>query len=428
MQRSEPRRNKLSIEAEKAPRRKTNTWNQVFDERKWRARGLWERNGIFYAQINVNRDPIRFKLEHASTVPQAVTAQQVLKAQQRAGTLKRPADAPVPEQVEAGTKTLDDAIQFYKEDRGALKDKDPKTFKRENSGLTKLSEFGGKRGLNTIDDQFRFAFAKWRRKTQAETGTKVKKKGKRKEKAAVGGRTVDLDLMALGHVVEVCIREKWLSQSPFRVKWKKLAKKPEKARLILTEELNNLCKTAVEECPARGKVFADYLQTLSLTGGREKETLTIEWDKHIHWKLRKFEFPGGKRGGGSQAAGEPRFIDFFPKLEKHLKNMYKRRDRKSPFLFPAKLNPLDPPKTFKQTWIKVRKMVRIFETDKDIGFHHMRHYFISHCVMAGIDYMTIAIWVGHRDGGAMIGRIYGHLKPGHSASQAAKLGSAKAWN
>jgi hypothetical protein len=58
----------------------------------------------------------------------------------------------------------------------------------------------------------------------------------------------------------------------------------------------------------------------------------------------------------------------------------------------------------------------------------MRHYFISHCVMAGIDYMTIAIWVGHRDGGAMIGRIYGHLKPGHSASQAAKLGSAKAWN
>jgi integrase len=428
MQRSEPRRDGLSIEAEKAPRRKTNAWNQVFDERKRRARGLWERNGIFYAQINVNRDPIRFKLEHATTVPQAVTAQQVLKAQQRAGTLKRPADASVPEQVKAGTKTLDDAIQFYKEDREALKDKDPKTCERENSGLTKLSQYGGKRGLNTIDDKFRIAFAKWRRSTKAETETKSDNKKKKKEKQPVGGRTVDLDIIALGRVIDVCIREEWLIQSPFRVKWKKLAKKPEKVRLISTGELNHFCETAVKECPERGLVFADYLQVLSLTGGREKETLAIKWDDHVHWERRQFEFPGGKRGGGSQAAGEPRFIDFFPKLEKRLKDMYKRRDRKSSFLFPAKRNSLQHTKTFKQTWIKVRKKIGVFETEKDIGFHHTRHYFISHCVMAGIDFMTIAIWVGHRDGGAMIGRIYGHLKPGHAASQAAKLATAKAWN
>jgi hypothetical protein len=117
--------------------------NQVFDERKRRARGLWEHNVIFYTQIDVNRDPIRLKLEHATTVPQEVTAQQVLKAQHRSGTLKRPADASVPEQVEAGTKTLDDGIQFHKGSRGALKDKDPATCERENSGLTKLSELGG---------------------------------------------------------------------------------------------------------------------------------------------------------------------------------------------------------------------------------------------------------------------------------------------
>jgi integrase len=100
-----------------------------------------------------------------------------------------------------------------------------------------------------------------------------------------------------------------------------------------------------------------------------------------------------------------------------LKDTYKRRDRKSPFSFPAKLNPLKPTKTFKQTWINVRKKVGVFGTEKDIGFHHMRHYFISHCVMAGIDFMTIVIWVNHRDGGAMIGRIYGRLKPAHSANQ-----------
>ena len=29
------------------------------------------------------------------------------------------------------------------------------------------------------------------------------------------------------------------------------------------------------------------------------------------------------------------------------------------------------------------------------------------CVMNGIDYMTIARWVGHRDGGVLIGKVYG---------------------
>ena len=29
--------------------------------------------------------------------------------------------------------------------------------------------------------------------------------------------------------------------------------------------------------------------------------------------------------------------------------------------------------------------------------------------MSGTDYMTIAKWVGHKDGGLLIGRTYGHL-------------------
>jgi len=33
------------------------------------------------------------------------------------------------------------------------------------------------------------------------------------------------------------------------------------------------------------------------------------------------------------------------------------------------------------------------------GFHDCRHHFISYAVMSGIDFMTIARWVGHKDGG-----------------------------
>ena len=56
-----------------------------------------------------------------------------------------------------------------------------------------------------------------------------------------------------------------------------------------------------------------------------------------------------------------------------------------------------------------------------IGFHDLRHYFISYCVMSGIDYMTIAKWVGHRDGGILIGRVYGHLADDHAKAQAMRV-------
>jgi integrase len=56
-----------------------------------------------------------------------------------------------------------------------------------------------------------------------------------------------------------------------------------------------------------------------------------------------------------------------------------------------------------------------------IGFHDLRHYFISYCVMSGIDYMTIAKWVGHRDGGILIGKVYGHLADDHAKAQAMRV-------
>ena len=44
----------------------------------------------------------------------------------------------------------------------------------------------------------------------------------------------------------------------------------------------------------------------------------------------------------------------------------------------------------------------------DAGFHDLRHHFASICVMAGIDFMTVAAWLGHKDGGILVGKVYGH--------------------
>lgn len=56
-----------------------------------------------------------------------------------------------------------------------------------------------------------------------------------------------------------------------------------------------------------------------------------------------------------------------------------------------------------------------------VGFHDLRHFFASQCVMAGLDFMTIAHWLGHQDGGILVGKVYGHLADTHKKEAARKL-------
>ncbi len=72
-------------ETQRAKRARKNAWNKVHDTRGNRVRGLWVRNGRYYAQVRVHNWVGRVPLEHAETLPQALTAWQELKSKIRAG-------------------------------------------------------------------------------------------------------------------------------------------------------------------------------------------------------------------------------------------------------------------------------------------------------------------------------------------------------
>jgi integrase len=55
------------------------------------------------------------------------------------------------------------------------------------------------------------------------------------------------------------------------------------------------------------------------------------------------------------------------------------------------------------------------------GFHDLRHYFASMAVMSGIDFKTIAEWLGRQHGGMLVGKVYGHLLPEHKQRMAERL-------
>jgi integrase len=53
--------------------------------------------------------------------------------------------------------------------------------------------------------------------------------------------------------------------------------------------------------------------------------------------------------------------------------------------------------------------------------HDLRDAFATAAIESGVDIPTVAAWLGHADGGALLMRVYAHHRRAHSVSQAAKV-------
>lgn len=53
--------------------------------------------------------------------------------------------------------------------------------------------------------------------------------------------------------------------------------------------------------------------------------------------------------------------------------------------------------------------------------HDLRHLFATRCIESGVDIPTVSRWLGHKDGGALAMKVYGHLRDQHSVSMAQRV-------
>ena len=56
-----------------------------------------------------------------------------------------------------------------------------------------------------------------------------------------------------------------------------------------------------------------------------------------------------------------------------------------------------------------------------ITHHDLRHLFATRCIESGVDIPTVSRWLGHKDGGALAMKTYGHLRNEHSLAQAQRV-------
>ena len=221
----------------------------------------------------------------------------------------------------------------------------------------------------------------------------------------LSGRTANLAVTVLNNLLNHA-RDLELIQSLLTEGMKPIRWKHKKRPLFTVDDINRLCTAAIG-AGRNGQMLSDYLRLMACCGSRRDETLRLRWSD-VDWQRRQL-WVGAD---GLAKNHEARVVDFNSALRAHLEAMHSRREQNSVYLFPAPRRGTDDrqARNLKESLRKIRDQAGC----PGFGFHDCRHHFISYAVMSGIDYLTIARWVGHKDGGVLIGRVYGHLTDIHT--------------
>jgi integrase len=400
-------------------------YTKVLDNRKHAIRGLWRRNGKFVARITVEDDAGR---KAVKWVP--LEAESAAQAQDKYRTLLVERGEDRLRHVGRCPKFSDYIDQTY-EKRLAASGKKPDTLVTERVHLKQLRESIGHLSLDKIRPYHVTSHLQ-----------KLKESGK-------ANRTCNLALVVVRNVLKNAKIDGFIKSLPVDgIPWQRREIKAR--RLYTREDVDLFCQAALI-ASKNGAEFGDYVRLLALCGAREQETIKLRWaDVDFEHKLLTIGADADTKNR------EARRVDFNTELETHLKAMHARRAPDSEWLFPSpQRGELDKhAKTFRESLLLTRaasgwicqdckavtfgkgtpkacpqcqgarleaKEWALPEHLQRFGFHDCRHHFISYAVMSGIDYMTIARWVGHKDGGILIGKVYGHLSNEHAQAQAARL-------
>lgn len=157
---------------------------------------------------------------------------------------------------------------------------------------------------------------------------------------------------------------------------------------------------------SRYQEAADLVEFLAYSGTRLGEATGITW-ADVDFESKRFVVSGGEAGTKNH---EARTVPLFPNLQELLERMKKRLDPKPS----DRINPIDTAK---------KAMASICRKQGLPAFTHhcLRHFFVSNAVELNIDFKVIAGWIGHKDGGILVAKTYGHLRDSHSTEMAKKM-------
>jgi integrase len=149
----------------------------------------------------------------------------------------------------------------------------------------------------------------------------------------------------------------------------------------------------------KAKAGADLVELLAYSGCRISEAAALTWGD-VDFKANTLIIKGGSEGTKNS---ERRVIP----MTHALRTLLERLKNEMPSQLQERISPTGRAKTCIQT--ACRRL-----NYPTFSHHDFRHLFATTCIESGVDIPTVSRWLGHKDGGALAMRVYGHLRQDHN--------------
>jgi len=220
----------------------------------------------------------------------------------------------------------------------------------------------------------------------------------------VAASTFNCDLESLRAILDYAQREGLIMDNPAKVV---IRRKMNKAAIVIPtrEQFTTLIST-LRGLDSRYNTAADLVELLAYSGMRKAEANAFRL-ADVDFKRGSFTVTGGEQGTKNH---EARVVPMFPVLQTFLERLQSENTR----LPDQPLVPILDAKKALETACKLNGFPHFTH-------HSMRHFFVSNCLEKGVDFKTLAAWVGHKDGGLLVAKTYGHLRDTHSYEMAKRI-------
>jgi integrase len=217
-------------------------------------------------------------------------------------------------------------------------------------------------------------------------------------------------LVLLRHVFELGVEAGARYDNPARF-IKSSAERPSQLRLPEPDELDAFVKEVESDGKGYCRHSANLVRFLAYGGFRIHEARNVKW-ADVDFKRQKIVVRGDAATGlKGRVVGEVREVPMIPDMREFLERLRKER-------------PAEPDGT---PVMRVRECQKAMDRAAQvvgmarITHHDLRHLFATRCIESGVDIPTVSRWLGHRDGGALAMRTYGHLRDQHSTAMAQRV-------
>lgn len=158
-------------------------------------------------------------------------------------------------------------------------------------------------------------------------------------------------------------------------------------------------RAGVSDCRAS----ADYIEFVAYCGARKNEAVNVEW--------RDIDFANGLIHLRVTKNGEHRAVPMTTEMRSLLERLAGERRGNEPS---DRLLAVKEVQGFINSACKKLGIPR-FTT------HGLRHLFGTVCLESGVDARTAAKWLGHKDNGALLFKIYSHVRPQHERDMVQRI-------